>query len=239
MHTIKLNNGRVQMVAHRGVSGIEPANTCPAFVAAGSRSYFGIETDIHVTADNKFIVFHDSTIQTEDGRTLVIEQTDFDTLQSLVLPDRDGGRGRTDLHMPSLDDYLSICKKYDKTAILELKGLFAPARLAEVAETAKAFGWLDRTVFISFDMANLDGIRELYPAQPVQLLTGDCSDALIEVLASKKMDIDVTYPSLNEERIEKLHKKGIRVNCWTCNNPEHAQRLIDLGVDFITTDILE
>ena len=35
------------MVAHRGVSGLERENTCPAFVAAGVKSYWGIETDIH------------------------------------------------------------------------------------------------------------------------------------------------------------------------------------------------
>ncbi len=239
MDTIKLKSGSVQMIAHRGASGIEPANTCPAFAAAGSRSYFGIETDIHVTADNRFIVYHDNAIQTEDGRTLVIEQTDFDTLRSLVLPGLDGTKYSCGPHMPSLEDYFSLCKKYDKTALLELKNRFAPARLAEVAEIAKAFGWLERTIFISFDIANLDGIRRLYPKQPVQFLTGSCDDALIEVLASKKMDIDIAYQSLDKKQIEKLHKKGIRINCWTCNNPEDAQKLISLGVDFITSDILE
>ena len=187
MDTIKLKRGTVQMIAHRGASGIEPANTCPAFTAAGSRSYFGIETDIHVTADNKFVVFHDNAIQTEDGRTLIIEQTDLDTLQSIVLPGLDGRRNRSNLRMPSLSDYFSVCKKYDKTAVLEFKNCFPPEQVAAVIQAAMAFGWFSRTIFISFNMENLDEIRKAYPDQPVQFLTGECDDALIELLGEDKL----------------------------------------------------
>ena len=29
------------------------------------------------------------------------------------------------------------------------------------------------------------------------------------------------------------------VNCWTCDNPDDAKKLIEIGVDFITSNILE
>ena len=51
MDTIKIKKKKVKMIAHRGLSGLERENTCSAFVAAGNRSYFGIETDVHRTAD--------------------------------------------------------------------------------------------------------------------------------------------------------------------------------------------
>jgi glycerophosphoryl diester phosphodiesterase len=36
MNTIKFENkGNIKMIAHRGLSGLEKENTCPAFVAAG------------------------------------------------------------------------------------------------------------------------------------------------------------------------------------------------------------
>ena len=59
--TIHIDSGNVKMIAHRGLSGLERENTNAAFVAAGMRSYFGIETDIHRTADGQFVVFHDDT----------------------------------------------------------------------------------------------------------------------------------------------------------------------------------
>lgn len=54
MDTIKMNSRSVRMIAHRGVSGLERENTCAAFVAAGNRSYFGIETDVYQTADGNY-----------------------------------------------------------------------------------------------------------------------------------------------------------------------------------------
>ena len=54
MNTIKFNHYGTQVVAHRGLSGIERENTAAAFVAAGNRSYYGIETDIWRTADGHF-----------------------------------------------------------------------------------------------------------------------------------------------------------------------------------------
>ena len=55
MDTIKINKGSALIVAHRGLSGLERENTASAFVAAGNRSYYGIETDIWRTSDGHFL----------------------------------------------------------------------------------------------------------------------------------------------------------------------------------------
>ena len=62
MDTIKINKNSTLLVAHRGLSGIETENTNAAFVAAGNRSYYGIETDIHRTTDGRFVVCHDDNL---------------------------------------------------------------------------------------------------------------------------------------------------------------------------------
>ena len=53
MNTIKLEKGNSLLVAHRDLSGIECENTNASFVAAGNRSYYGIECDIYKTAGGK------------------------------------------------------------------------------------------------------------------------------------------------------------------------------------------
>lgn len=63
MHnTEKVNLANVQMIAHRGVSGLERENTNAAFIAAGNRSYYGIETDAHRTKDGHYVIFHDDNM---------------------------------------------------------------------------------------------------------------------------------------------------------------------------------
>ena len=88
MDTIKLQKNGVKMIAHRGLSGIERENTCPAFVAAGNRSYFGIETDVHVTRDGKFVIIHDETItRVSLGESnLNVEECTFDEIKDVELP---------------------------------------------------------------------------------------------------------------------------------------------------------
>ena len=99
MNTIKVNAGKTLMVAHRGMSGIEKENTHAAFVAAGNRSHFGIETDVHVTLDGKFVCIHDDTTGRVAIDNLKIEESTFDTLRALLLCDKDGAKGRTDLRI--------------------------------------------------------------------------------------------------------------------------------------------
>ena len=139
MNTIKFDKGNVQVVAHRGLSGLEPENSIPAFVAAGNRSYFGIETDIHVTKDGKFIVIHDETTTRVAGDTINVEECTYDFARKVVLDnickmERDTEvkigdlKGRDDLLLPRLEDYINICKKYEKIAVLEVKNRMQPAR---------------------------------------------------------------------------------------------------------------
>ena len=239
MNTVKINHGATKMVAHRGVSGIELENTCSAFVAAGNRSYFGIETDVHVTSDGKYIAFHDDNTQRVGIDSMVIEETTFETLRSLRLKDRDGKRGRIDLLMPSLEEYILICKKYAKKAVLELKNRMTREQNLDIAAKIKEWGYLDETIFISFELENLIDIRSAYPDQTVQFLDDKYSDETIDKLAQLKMDFDVEWCTLSKEAIEYAHSKGVKINCWTCDDPAEAEKLVGWGIDFITSNILE
>lgn len=80
MDTVKINKNNTALIAHRGLSGIECENTAAAFVAAGNRSYFGIETDVHKTADGKFIIIHDDNTGRVCAEDLSVENSNYDDL---------------------------------------------------------------------------------------------------------------------------------------------------------------
>ena len=126
MDTIKINSSGVKMIAHRGLSGIERENTCPAFVAAGNRSYFGIETDVHVTKDGKFVIIHDETVKrvSSGEYDINVEESNYSDIEKIVLPDLDNTTYRKDIRIPLLKEYISICKKYEKICVLEIKNHF-------------------------------------------------------------------------------------------------------------------
>lgn len=236
--TIHVNLPGVRMVAHRGVSGLERENTCAAFVAAGNRSYFGVETDIHRTADGQYIVFHDDNLVRLLGDERVVEEMRFDELRALRLTDLDGN-ARGDLLLPTLAEYVNICKKYDKDCVLEVKNHFEPEDIDNVIAIIRGIGWLERTIFISFDLPNMLCIREKLPQQRAQYLVSTFGDDLLSILTQNHLDLDIKYSSLSAEQVRACHEAGIQVNVWTVNEAADAERLAGYGVDFITSNILE
>ena len=242
MDTIKINKGAVKMVAHRGASGLERENTVPAFLAAGNRSYFGVETDIHRTADGKYVVIHDETTSrvTRGAANINVEENPYDAVKDLVLPDKDGTTMRQDIRIPLLAEYIHICKKYGKVCVLEQKNAFNKEEIREIVAIIREYDYLDKVIFISFVLTNCLTLRELLPQQPVQWLPSNgLTSELMKTLVDPRLGLDSYYKVLTQEVIDALHAEGLEVNCWTVDDPEWAEKLVAMGVDYITTNILE
>lgn len=242
MNTIKLESAnKPLMVAHRGCSGLERENTNAAFVAAGNRSYWGIETDVHKTVDGQYIIIHDDTTGRVAVDDMVVEKSTFDTLRKLVLRNKATHvKDRTDLVLPSLAEYISICKYYEKEAVLELKNAFEEQDIYDICAIIEEQGYMEHTTFISFCYDNLVFLRKKYPTQSAQFLIGkNCPMNWLEMLKKENLDLDVYHKVLTKEIVDKCHENGIKVNCWTVDKLEDAERVIACGVDMITSNILE
>lgn len=243
MDTIKIDSGRTKIIAHRGLSGLERENTCPAFVAAANRSYFGIETDVHITKDGKFVIIHDETTRriTLDEYNINVEESNYADIQNIVLPDLDGSNVRQDIKIPLLEEYVKICKKYDKICVLEVKSHFREEALSNLVEEIKKIGYIENVIFISFDWENCINLRKMLPEANIQWLTLDktVTEELVSTLKESNLDLDIYYKKLTKEAVDLLHDNGIKVNCWTCDIKQEAEELVNFGVDFITTNILE
>ncbi len=243
MNTIKLNTSgtNVKMIAHRGLSGLEAENTCAAFVAAGNRDkYFGIETDIHRTLDGKFVIFHDDNTKRMAVDSMIVEETTFQTLRSLRLGEpRNGGANRGDLVMPTLEEYINICARYEKYAVLELKNEFTASDVYKIMGIIDKMGYLDKTIVISFCLKNLIRLRKRYPKVQAQFLLSVWDDKHMDSLVKYDLDLDIKYTAVTAELCQKIHDAGKVINTWTVDTVEEGQRVMECGVDLITTNILE
>lgn len=235
--TIRIEQA-VRTIAHRGQSGLELENTAAAFVAAGNRSHWGIETDVHRTADGQFVVIHDDDTRRVALCDLPVEQTDFEVLRSLAMKDKDGCV-RGDLRIPTLQEYIRICKKYDKVSVLELKNRFTPEDIGRIVAIIREENWLEKTVFISFELENLLDLRRMLPEQPMQYLVGELREDLLSILTEQHFGLDCYYKVLTEDFVRQAHAAGVEINVWTVDDPEDAANLIRMGVDYITSNILE
>lgn len=242
MDTVKINSGNVKLIAHRGLSGLQTENTVPAFILAGEKSYFGIETDIHKTADGKFVVIHDETTKrvSRGEFDLNVEECNYSELENIILPDINGEKVHSDMKIPLLADYVNVCKAYKKVCVIELKNPFLKEDIIKLVGEIKELDYIDNVIFISFSRENCVNLRTLLEKNEIQWLTKDkVSGKMIKDLLADNLDLDVYYKKLRKRHVKKLHKNGIKVNCWTCDDAKDAEKLVGMGVDFITTNILE
>lgn len=239
MDTIKFAKGSIKMVAHRGVSGIECENTCPAFVFAGARSYWGVETDVHITKDGKYIICHDDDIHRVSGVSMVIEQSDFDELRKIQLTNPRNGETRKDLFLPTVEEYVSICKKYGKECVLEIKSDFTVPQMQGLIDIINEVGYLDGVTFISFLRPAMESLRAILPDHKAQLLVWRSDDDDLAFMDKWNLDMDVSWGALTKEFADKVHEHGHKINCWTVDTVEAAEKMKDWGVEYITTNILE
>ena len=83
-------------------------------------------------------------------------------------------------------------------------------------------------------------MRRFLPEATIQWLTSyEVDEAKMDEMVSYGLDLDIYYKRLDKDTLDLLHSKGIQVNCWTVDNKEEAEALVDMGIDFITTNILE
>ena len=99
--------------------------------------------------------------------------------------------------------------------------------------------YLSEVVFISFALENLITIRKHLPEQKIQYLVTKVEDGLIDILKENRFDVDIYHKYLTDEQVRMFKENGITVNVWTCNTEEVGDRMVDIGVDMITTNILE
>ncbi len=237
--TIKIDSKNTNMVAHRGVSALERENTNQAFIAAGNREkYVGIETDVHRTADGKYVCIHDSSTARVAGVDMNVEESTLEQLQSVSLLDMDGPP-RNDIRIPTLQNYINICHRYGKVSVLELKTPFEAEHVREIADIIRDLGHLDMTVFISFHKQDLIYLREFLPDQPAQFLCGEWNESVKAFVKEYKLDLDICYPPLTKEVFDDIKATGIKLNIWTVDDKDLGEKFAEWGADYITTNILE
>lgn len=235
----KNRHEHVQMIAHRGLSGLALENTTAAFIEAGKRTYYGIETDVRITKDKKFIIFHDDTLTRIVGQDVNVEDLTYDELRELRFKDTYGKSEEKTCAFASVEEYYNVCKGYSKHAVLELKSEFTAEQIRELVTMIEGYGWLENTTFISFSRENLIFLRGLYPEVSAQYIVEKCTESDENFMIENKLDASLCWISVTRSRVRSLHNAGLKVNCWTVDGAACATLMQDYGVDQITTNILE
>lgn len=248
-----------RLIGHRGVGALAPENTLPSYaLAAQLGGYWGVECDIHETADGEFILLHDDTLNDttnavvelpqlarEDGGIYAKDLT-LEEIAQLRVRDRDNPPRYRNVEkygavrVPTLAQYLEVCEKHGLVPVIEIKELSNPTGFLETVKNS----FKGHFVIISFVRDALRSVLTLDPTIDTQLLfsQGNRIGAkdIEEARALGARGIDIHYGSVSRRVVRLAHAAGLEVNAWEWRPrvPAHRiRRVLSCGVDYITSDL--
>lgn len=215
------------IIAHRGASAEKPENTLAAFRRALALGVDGLELDVQVTRDGVPVVFHDDSLRRLTGTPGRLTARSWRELQQL----RVGGTEP----IPRLADVLALVRGRAVVQI-ELKRGTTVAPVIRAIRRARATGWV---VLASFEAGLIRAARRLAPEIPRMLIAeGRGLEKLLAAMpALGAAGLSLHHHALRRRAtVERIHRHGGTVWCWTVNTAPAMRRLAARGVDAILSD---
>ena len=223
-------SGGTRVIAHRGYWNTEGSaqNSIAALKKAQALGIYGAEFDINRTLDGRLVVAHGPKEQNVE-----LQKVNYDVVAELRL--KNGEK------VPLLEDYLKCGKKDKQTRlVLELKPHDTPelesVAVQEVVKMVKKYKVAAQMDFISFSLHACQEFARLMPESSVAYLGGEFTPAELKKMGINGLDYHYSWFEKHPEWVEEAHRLGMTVNVWTISSREQLQKMIDLGVDFLTTN---
>ncbi|MBQ6828128.1 MAG: hypothetical protein IJO46_08960 [Thermoguttaceae bacterium] len=228
-------------VAHRGFSAAAPENTLSSVMAAVEVGAQGCEFDIYQSKDGVVYLNHDGKLKRTTGLDKGAGEATFEELRQLDFGAWKGEQFKGE-KLTTYDEALAVLKYTGTRPVVEVK---ANGFEDKVVDGLRRFDLIETAIVIDFSADRVKKYRELEPKLCVAWLTSlqknetrqQCAQRIIKTLKEINTNVvDVHFGAVDAEFLKTLKDAGIRVMCWTVNNPADIQRMVDLGVESITTD---
>jgi len=207
-------------IAHRGFTRSFPDNTLEAFEAAVKLGADGIECDVHETADNRFVIFHDDDIE---GKS--IAELHLSEIQQVRLAGK--------YHIPTLEETLETCRGRLFLNI-ELKLVYS---LDRFLETVRAVMKPEELLFSSFYGALINELADLAPEIRRGILTSfPVADPLKLVSMVRAQVMLPRFGFATTALVDKMHSHRLGLIVWDCNTLDNIRTAFAWKVDGIISD---
>ena len=234
-----MGSSRIKIASHRGWHDETTIfqNTVKAFEAAGVRKSWGIETDIRETTDHHFVLMHDDDVSTTTDGTGNVSSMTYSQIEALKITND------PTQHVPTLEEYLGICKTYGCVPFMEIKGIqSAETSVANILNIVKSFGLLENCVIIAaaYIIGYVRSVSE--DVTCVTVIDSGHSYATMKSQLQTYRNVGYSFDAwsgnLTAENVADSHANGRLAGMWTTESVEDAKTYFNMGVDFITSDTL-
>ena len=253
--------------AHQGGAWEGPSSTLHAIRHALGAGATAIELDVHATADGELVVCHDATVDRTTASQGTIASFTLAQLRDMDfsfwwIPGADVTPGRPAADYPFrgrapadaafgiatlrevLEQFPGVVLNLDVKQTAPVVEPYEQALARLLAEYERS----DDVIVASFLDTATEAFRTFAPSVPTSAGTIATAEAWRAVQAREPMpDIPAVVYQVPERQgdlvvvderfVAAAHDAGKAVHVWTVNDTESMERLLDLGVDGIISDV--
>ena len=258
---------RILNYAHQGGAREAPSSTLFALRRAVAGGADGLELDVHATIDREVMVCHDETIDRTTAGSGAIAQLALAELRTLDnahwwVPGEVVAPGRPDeeyVHRGKASEDPSFGIATLRAVLEEFPDVFLNLDIKQtapavepyeqlLADLLREFGRTDDVIVASFDDRATDAFAAIAPE-----VSTSCGTMLTTMIWQAVQDgtplPETRHHALqvpaaigeivvvDERFVDRAHDHGLAVHVWTIDEPDEMERLVDLGVDGIMTDV--
>lgn len=234
-----IKGNKMKYIGHRGVAMIAPENTIPSFEKAGELGFWATEADCIVTKDGEWVILHDTTVDRMTNGTGNIQDMTLSQVRGLIIDAGANINLYPNLKIPTLEEFLDVCLKWNLVPIVETKGTANASNLQSLIESIKAKGLINKVIISSLSLSHLTEIRSIDKNVFVEYAVYNFNSSVIDTLkALGNAMLSLPYASINQSIMYQCFSNNILVSAWTVNDYNIAKSLEKLGVAQIYSDIL-
>ncbi|MDX2541984.1 glycerophosphodiester phosphodiesterase [Streptomyces sp. WI04-05B] len=216
----------VTAVAHRGDPYRARENTIDSLRSALDRGADAVEIDVRLTRDGVPVLLHDATLKRlwERERPLAV-------LSAAEV------RGLTEGGVPTLAEALAVTE--GSRVMIDLPGspdVRAVRRVVDVVRECAA----EERVYYCADAPAMLAVRAADPSAEIALTWKSLAPPRPALLASiRPRWLNYRFTLVDRQLTARVHRGGQLLSVWTPDTRRSMRRLLDAGVDSITTNRID
>lgn len=213
----------VTAVAHRGDPYRVRENTIDSLRSALARGADAVEIDVRLTRDGVPVLLHDDTLKRL-----------WEHERPLVSLSADELRGLTEGGVPTLAEALAAVG--DGRVMLDLPGTREVRTARRIVDAVREAGARDR-VYYCADARAMLAVRAADPSAEIALTWQTLAPPRPALLdAVRPRWLNYRFALAGKDLAARVHRDGYLLSVWTPDTRRSMRRLIDIGVDSITTN---
>ncbi|AZQ37733.1 glycerophosphodiester phosphodiesterase [Streptomyces cyaneochromogenes] len=213
-------------VAHRGDPYRVRENTLPSLRSALGQGADAVEIDVRLTKDGVPVLLHDDTLKRlweQDRPLLALSAAEV--------------RGLTAGGVPTLREALAVCD--GSRVMLDLPGTPDVRAARRIVDVVRECGAQDR-VYYCADAPAMLAVRAADPAAEIALTWTTLAPPRPALLdAVRPRWLNYRFGLVDHALAERVHRDGYLLSVWTPDTRRSLRRLLDVGVDSITTNRID